>query len=148
MDCDDPKLPEVCPDGKYPNPSAIGCRNCEKGFYCKHGIKTECPPGTYCSRYDMSMPLQCWAGSYCKGGSQFNPEPCPEKTYSEGRYGLNEPNRPLEGWSECKSCPAGFVCDGGIKENCPKGSDNRYNLVQISCKFSLHRCRLRMFYNL
>ena len=115
MDCDDPKLPQVCPDSKYQNPSSMGCQYCEKGSYCKNGIKNECPPSFFCPHDRMSEPYQCFQGYYCKG-SQFEPTRCPVKQYSE------------IGWSECDSCPAGFHCEYGVKLNCPKGRDINFRL--------------------
>ena len=143
MDCSNPKEPEICgtkkvrihytigssttsstnssnyryvqDEGLYPNYDSIGCRDCEFGFYCYFGIKEDCPPGTYCNRNRIVYPEPCPAGSYCKGGSQIDPIRCPVKKYSE------------VGWNECESCPARFFCDGGIKQNCPKGTDLKFS---------------------
>ena len=111
MNCKDPKNPEVCNQGTYPMENPVGCRDCEKGFYCVQGLIEDCPPGTHCPNKGMNIPTPCPAGKYCEGGRQLDPIACPEKKYSE------------EGWYECQSCPAAFYCDGGIKKKCPKGRD-------------------------
>ena len=151
MDCTDPKEPEFCGvtktwnnksknhtflkeywneywyyfDGLYPNPNSVGCQDCEPGFFCYFGIKEDCPPGTYCKWDRIVHPEPCVAGSYCKGGSQLDPIPCPAKTYSK------------VGWNVCESCPAGYFCDGGIIQNCPKGTDLKFSDTIFYFRFIL-----------
>ena len=146
MDCWDPEDPRICGvnykngsgtnssthydryvqyDGLYPNSNSIGCQPCEPGFYCYHGIKEDCPPGTYCNGHGIYDPEPCVAGSYCKGGSQLDPISCPAKTYSKA------------GWNVCESCPAGYFCDGGIIQNCPKGTDLKFSDTIFYFRFIL-----------
>ena len=125
MDCNDPQEPEICVDGTYPNSDSVGCRVCEPGFSCHHGIKEDCPPGTYCNVMGMIKPFPCTVGHYCKGSSQFEALPCPEKMFSE------------VGWPECKSCPAGFFCDDGIKQECLKGNDYQFSGTIFYFRFLL-----------
>ena len=119
-------FPTPCPDGTYSKAgdvkfvSADQCRNCITGSYCRAGsIFGPCVGGYYCkSRSPDPNPSAsgnyshkveagpCAAGYYCPNGT-LNPIPCPNNTLKdyEGGSGLV---------SDCKPCPAGKQCFGGL----------------------------------
>lgn len=135
-----------CPAGYYCPEGTVAPLPCEPGYYSTDLATdkcTACPPGLYCPQYAMSLEqahiFKCSAGYYCTGGAkQANPTdgvtgglcaeqhycptgssaqvPCPDGTYE-----------PRKGSKACQTCPAGFFCKNGQKNDCvggycPKGS--------------------------
>ena len=132
-------IPSACPPGTY-NPS--------RG---KHAITEclDCPPGSYCSLFNMSTPSgACAAGFYCSSGSSVaNPSSMNVSVYT-GRVGGGGVCSPgtycprgtavaytcpagtynnLPQQSQCRTCPGGYWCAGGVVNymsgsyDCPRG---------------------------
>lgn len=115
--------PKLCPHGTYSKTlklvNASQCNNCITGSYCRAGrIAGPCNAGYYCksrspdpnpSFGNYSHPVEagpCAVGYYCPNGT-LNPVPCPNNTLKDyvGGFGLV---------SDCKPCPAGKQCFGGL----------------------------------
>jgi hypothetical protein len=118
-------FPKPCPDGTYSRSGDVRleradqCRNCITGWYCRAGkIMGQCAGGYYCksrspdpnpSSRNYSHQVEagpCAAGYYCPNGTLY-PIPCPNNTLKE-----NEGGNGLV--SDCKPCPAGKQCFGGL----------------------------------
>ena len=132
MNCANPNLPTVCPDGLHPNQNRIGCLPCPISKFCKYGIPTTCPTGTYCPNPRTIEPMNCPPGSFCEGGSHI--ESCPIGSYCNNGTAVQCPPGtycPTGGASEPKDCPAGSHCTGGYHiEKCNRGSfsaENAFN---------------------
>jgi len=66
------------------NNTRISETKCEPGFYCKNGIKTRCPPGTFGNQYGLKSDMCsgfCPAGFYCPIGTA-EPLACEDGMYS------------------------------------------------------------------
>ncbi|EGD79005.1 hypothetical protein PTSG_01976 [Salpingoeca rosetta] len=117
--------PVACPAGYY-NPDRRGasladCTPCPARYYCADtGMTTytsTCAAGYYCpesAAIATSQPAgyECPLGHRCLAASDA-PEPCPDGEYQD-----------VEAQSECKTCPAGSVCEYGrnssvTPEPCP-----------------------------
>lgn len=115
--------PKKCPSGTYQD--EVGqpdCKDCDPHYYCPWaGLESPyatCDPGYYCilgsvnkQPYDFASGRICAKGKYCIGGAEYS---CPLGTYS-----------PVEGLSQCYTCPPGFYCNvaDGTEEplECPNG---------------------------
>ncbi|PIK35709.1 hypothetical protein BSL78_27465 [Apostichopus japonicus] len=139
-----------CPAGFYCVPehveegnSTSGFRLCPQGYYCPAGTGrnwTACPPGTYGGRLGLETDTDCTdcpgahtgyggvcpIGHYCPQGSEL-PLGCDAGTYQDE-----------EGWSYCKTCPAGYYCLSNattyLDTICPEGyycpSGTEYDLQE------------------
>jgi hypothetical protein len=71
-------------------PDAPGLlKECEKGYFCRNGLKRICPPGFICPKQRTITPTRC-----------------------ETVPGLNNQTCFQEGLTQIEACPAGFVCLG------------------------------------
>ncbi len=89
----------LCPAGTYePRQGSAQCQTCPAGFYCTAGA---------------TEPTECTGGSYCPAGASGTTI-CPDGTYSNAKG--------LQSVDQCRPCPSGLYCAGGIqKGNCYAG---------------------------
>merc|ERR1712178_630924 len=100
-----------------PNPPDIYTRGaqrpCEAGYYCRGGVKTSCPPGTFGESVALRSHLcsgMCPAGFYCPAGSVHpRQRPC-------GGTTVYCPTGSAE-----TICPLGSYCIDGVRRKCPPG---------------------------
>ncbi|KAL7555220.1 hypothetical protein ACHAWF_018965 [Thalassiosira exigua] len=160
------KLPSTVEDGYYsatenevlvadyyagPNATQQVQLECEIGFYCKGGVKYNCPAGTFgvmTGAQDESDCEPCQAGYYCpshpgpptKSETQvpcgdaflFCPEGSSEPLNVEmGHYSITESAESKESMDSSHLrtaqvlCEPGFYCENGIKRPCPRGTYGR-----------------------
>ena len=76
----------ICKDGYLCDKGSQteeGSRPCPQDSYCKAGVKTTCPAGTYSLNFglvDESECIECPPGSYCPNNS-IGIKDCPEGFY-------------------------------------------------------------------
>lgn len=122
-------------------------RLCEPGYFCRHGIRYQCPAGTYGATSGLSTPLcsgKCAPGYYCPSypglpsvsqtqnecGSSLTY--CPEGTGNaplvvpSGHFSVLTSGRTDDGrnatQNDVQRCPRGFYCRQGIRMRCPEGT--------------------------
>lgn len=160
------KEPQIVPDGYY----SIGVDNsiststttdnrfrytikiCPLAHFCKNGVRTVCPGGTYGNKEGISAPIcsgLCLEGFYCPPGS-YTPFdfPCPNspKYYcptgsthpiptGEGYYAVNSTRETTGGgYTAQEICPPGSYCIDGIRELCPAGRyGTSVQMINSSC---------------
>ncbi|DAZ92498.1 TPA: hypothetical protein N0F65_012728 [Lagenidium giganteum] len=135
-------------------------RPCEPGFYCKNGIKRQCPAGTYGATSGLSTPEcsgKCRAGYYCPSyPSPPSTSPtqfecgnvtlyCPEGTgnaplpvlggfFSIGA-GDNTGDQRNTTRTAQQRCPRGHYCRNAIVIRCPVGTyGDEEGLTATYCK--------------
>eukprot|EP01022_Parablepharisma_sp_SALTPOND_P016781 TRINITY_DN2541_c0_g1_i1.p1 TRINITY_DN2541_c0_g1~~TRINITY_DN2541_c0_g1_i1.p1 ORF type:complete len:3538 (+),score=416.51 TRINITY_DN2541_c0_g1_i1:4982-15595(+) len=132
---------KYCPEG---SPSE---KDCEKGYKCPGTQlgKTACPGGTH-SPGGQADCSSCPQGSICpEGYHEINPILCPKGYYmddtsSQGPCKLcpegkkcstqgvvtpvscNDGEWSIQGSDSCTTCPEGYYCASGVKNECPAGS--------------------------
>jgi hypothetical protein len=97
-------LPEAPSSSLWSERVRSGSAQCEAGYFCKEGVRLECPPG----RFGISEGLSsedcsgsCPVGFYCPAGTS-EPLPCPAGRYGDS-VGLSS--------AECSgACAPGFFC--------------------------------------
>jgi len=136
----------TCPDGFLcPQQSGYGYvwqHSCPRGSWCKAGVQTKCPAGTFGSMErgkDASVCVDCPPGYNCyEGTANFELVPCPKGGYCpSGKSVIACPagtfNDDLYGKSlaDCKTCPIGHTCSSETKDGgtlcaegyyCPRGA--------------------------
>lgn len=125
--------PQKVSEGRYVDMDAQEERICERGYYCKDGIRSPCPGGTYGNARELSDSACsgiCRAGFYCPLAS-VSPEEipcggpstyCPEASSAPVLVdaGFYSPlNRSMQ-----IECPIGSYCMNGLVFPCPAGSAN------------------------
>lgn len=118
---------------------------CEMGYYCKDGVKYECPGGTFGYGTGFSSEEQCLScrrGYYCpsaRGKPSTNAKQlpcgsvdkfCPDRSalpqsvsvgyYTKGGEGFG--NDAIFHRTHQEICPKGSFCLGGVRYLCPKGT--------------------------
>lgn len=135
-----------------PNSTKDVALQCEVGYYCKEGVKYQCPGGTYGESLgagNLSSCHICPPGHYCPsypgppttnetiiacGQSylycpQGSPEP---KSVDMGHYGISSSLYPGQANDESLNltdkrtgqvlCPPGYYCKLGLRHKCPPGT--------------------------
>lgn len=127
------------------DPSNLTCSAqvlCEPGFFCRQGVKYNCPEGTYGSEYGLYNETcngMCREGFMCpsypasRGSTRANEQECggsgvfcPEGTGNEpvsvsaGYYAVGGDNTNQTRSAQVK-CEPGFYCKHGVKFVCPVG---------------------------
>lgn len=124
----------ICGDGMLCNGGAQalspsvneGGELCPAGYYCKKGVKTKCPLGTYQPNKGGIDCLGCPAGKYCNDVGIIDPPDCPAGYYCPvidaskitvlkypcpaGKYSPFEGNQKVE---DCLPCKEGHFCEAG-----------------------------------
>jgi hypothetical protein len=120
---------------------------CEQGYYCEHGVRYQCPPGTFSDALAMSSLFTCRdcpPGFFCPKEAQVDPVEfpcgitegaavyCPGGSaapiaVSEGYYTVGEITHSefvadnITRWNQLP-CPTGMYCQLGILQQCPAGT--------------------------
>jgi len=101
----------TCEEGQYTDSTGqTFCKDCEVGYACTGGIKSECNAGTY-STSNSSSCTTCEKGYKCPGVS--NRIQCTGNEYQD-----------LTGQSTCKACSSGYYIsnDRAACTICPSGN--------------------------
>jgi len=108
---------------------------CEKGYWCKDGVRRPCPAGSYGDLEKETRPgcrgkcLQgFWCGNAstmsnqnkCGGPNSFCPEGSSYPSYVSRGYFTNAEGNPMTRDSQT-ICPQGFYCRDGVQIKCPAG---------------------------
>jgi hypothetical protein len=121
--------------GKSPRLANSPFTQCEEGYWCSSGVRTECAPGRYGGlrrETNSSCSGPCDPGYYCTSASPYKRQNpcggahlfCPANSSTPTRvadgYYTNEDARE-EARSSQLICPPGFWCKGGERFKCRKG---------------------------
>ncbi|KAL3801129.1 hypothetical protein HJC23_002422 [Cyclotella cryptica] len=135
-----------------PNSTQDISLRCEVGFYCKNGVKYQCPGGTHGSTEgasDVSNCRPCAPGFYCPSypgppttnataiacGQSYHycpPGSSKPKDIEMGHYGISNNVYPgqtndegvdyMDRRTDQVICPAGYFCQQGLRHKCPPGT--------------------------
>ncbi len=120
---------------------------CEKGFYCRDGIRMQCPPGTYgaiqgASNETLHCQL-CSPGYFCPGEANEPVVNSTHKVCGDPKFfcpvGSHYPNHVPLGYYSVNSeyivqCEPGNWCNNGVKHVCSEGSyGSEFGLYTSQC---------------
>ena len=102
-------MEHICPAGYFCEEGSIEPRRCKNGTYQDEPGKPVCklcPGGFICDNRNLPVThfnaTLCPRGYFCPAGTEI-PKPCPQGTYSK--------HEGLSNFSQCLSCPPGYICD-------------------------------------